>query len=53
MRAGERVRARVELLALTAAARGRLLRSLVTVEIDGASWPGCVAEILTLLVPAV
>jgi len=44
---GSRVRGRVEFADLAATARGSLLRSTVTVEIEHAERPACVADILT------
>ncbi|WP_141012577.1 MaoC family dehydratase [Nocardioides sambongensis] len=48
---GSRVRAGVELLALDPIPMGRLARVRVTVEIGGQDKPGCVAEVLSVLVP--
>ncbi|MGP3534236.1 MaoC family dehydratase [Microbacterium sp. RD1] len=42
-----RVRGRVEFADLSETARGHLLRSTVTVDIEGSDRPACVAEILT------
>ncbi|MFE2955130.1 MaoC family dehydratase [Nocardia tengchongensis] len=46
-----RVRAGVELVSLTPASTGFQLVTRVTVEIDGAAKPACVAEHVALLVP--
>ncbi|WP_405493368.1 MaoC family dehydratase [Nocardia sp. NBC_00511] len=46
-----RVRAGVELLSLTPASMGFQAVSKVTVEIEGAAKPACVAESVALLVP--
>ncbi|GAB3206730.1 MaoC family dehydratase [Nocardia tengchongensis] len=46
-----RVRAGVELVSLTPASTGFQLVTRVTVEIDGAPKPACVAEHVALLVP--
>lgn len=46
--AGSRLRGRVHLLEVTEVAHGHLLVSRVTVEVDGAVKPACVAEVLTL-----
>lgn len=47
--AGSRVRGHVVFAELRDNPRGALLRSTVTVEIDGSDKPACVADILTLL----
>lgn len=46
---GAKVRARVTLLNVESAKRGLQMLERVTVEIEGESRPGCVAETLTLL----
>ncbi|WP_353611947.1 MaoC family dehydratase [Nostocoides sp. Soil756] len=51
VRVGSRVRARVELLALEPGGGGFQLRARVTVEVEGQDKPGCVAEVLSVLVP--
>ncbi|MFF3223221.1 MaoC family dehydratase [Nocardia suismassiliense] len=48
---GSRLRAGVELVSLTAAKLGYQAVSSVTVEIEGASKPACVAESVAILVP--
>lgn len=48
---GSRIRAGVELLSLEKSAHGFILLEKVTVEIEGAAKPGCVAEIVSLLIP--
>ncbi|MFJ9364459.1 MaoC family dehydratase [Nocardia sp. NPDC101769] len=48
---GSRLRAGVELVSLTPASMGFQAISRVTVEIDGAAKPACVAEAVSLLVP--
>ncbi|MGV9661814.1 MaoC family dehydratase [Nocardia niigatensis] len=48
---GSRLRAGVELVSLTQASMGYQAISRVTVEIDGAAKPACVAESVSLLVP--
>ncbi|MBI1377418.1 MAG: dehydratase [Frankiales bacterium] len=47
---GSRVRAGVELVSLTPASLGVQALTRVTVEIDGSDRPGCVADMLSLLV---
>jgi len=51
VRVGSRVRAGVELLALEPGGGGFQLRARVTVEVEGQDKPGCVAEVLSVLVP--
>ncbi|MEV0291991.1 MaoC family dehydratase [Nocardia sp. NPDC050710] len=48
---GSRVRAGVELVSLVPASMGYQVVSRVTVEIEGAAKPACVAESVALLVP--
>jgi acyl dehydratase len=48
--AGSRVRAGVELLALTPTQAGSQLRARVTIEREGAEKPACVVETVSLLV---
>lgn len=47
---GSKVRAGVELLAVTAHTQGLQVRVRVTVECDASAKPGCVAEILSVIV---
>jgi acyl dehydratase len=49
VRVGARVRARVTLQSVEEAKGGLQLVSAITVEIEGASKPGCVAEMVSLL----
>lgn len=51
VRVGSRVRGRVAFAELRDSRHGALLRSTVTIEIDGSDRPACVADILTLLTP--
>lgn len=48
---GSRVRAGVELRALTPSRGGHLLSSMVTLDVAGATKPACLVEMLALLVP--
>ena len=48
---GKRIRARGEVQSVAEAKQGLQLTMLVTVEIEGADKPACVAESLALLVP--
>jgi acyl dehydratase len=48
---GKRIRARGEVQSVTEAKQGLQLTMLITVEIEGAPKPACVAESLALLVP--
>jgi acyl dehydratase len=49
---GSRLRARFRLAKLEKSARGVLLTIGATIEIEGSERPACVAELLTLLIPA-
>lgn len=51
VRVGARVRARVSLVEVTSRGDGFLSRTSVVVEIEGADQPGCIVELLSLLVP--
>lgn len=48
---GSRVRAGVELTAVTPIPMGYQVATRVTIEIDGAAKPGCVVEMLAVVVP--
>jgi acyl dehydratase len=48
---GSRIRAGVELLSLEPGAGGELVRARVTVEVEGATKPACVAEVVSVIVP--
>lgn len=48
---GSRIRGGVEVLELVPGGGGERLRTRVTVEIEGSERPGCVAEVLSVLVP--
>ena len=48
---GSRVRAGVELLSVEPGGGGYRVRTKVTVEIDGVAKPGCVAEVISVVVP--
>ncbi|MGW6696084.1 MaoC family dehydratase [Rhodococcus sp. NPDC054953] len=50
VRAGSRIRATTTPVALERAAAGAFLTSAVTIEIEGADKPACVAEVVTLIV---
>lgn len=50
VRAGARVRSRITLLGVEAKSSGQLMRTLNTMEIEGADRPAMVAESLVLLV---
>ncbi|WP_225321091.1 hotdog family protein [Streptomyces luteolifulvus] len=47
-----RVRARIELVSLKLNCLGHLMTSLVTIEIDSAQKPACVADSLAVVVPS-
>jgi acyl dehydratase len=47
-----RIRAGVELVSLVPGGNGYQLTARVTIEIEGADKPACVAETVTILVPA-
>jgi acyl dehydratase len=49
---GSRVRAGVELLSLTPSGPGLQAVNRVTIEVDGSAKPGCVAETVSVMVPA-
>jgi acyl dehydratase len=51
--AGSRVRGGLELMSLTSVARGWQLVARVSVECDGSDKPVCVADTISLLVPAI
>ncbi|MDN5858772.1 MAG: MaoC family dehydratase [Pseudonocardia sp.] len=48
---GSKVRAGVELVSVEQTAAGHLVTARMTVEIEGAAKPGCVAESLAVVVP--